>query len=1084
MPEASGVPQDARIERIETFPPCPPGSEFPRADPSGTSPALPPAAAWPGSWDLQPLWQRPWPDGRLAAALHHPWGELHRPDWRARGLIIWPRGGQWCVLRLELACPPPWRSLAPQAAAARCRLVLRWWADQAQLLAHGRLVHSGDLFDTACRWPLPASWWGGEPLCLELRLRSPLHDDGALIHSRLELEPTDPTDPLGLLADQRNALVQLRRAAGQPDRPPAAAGFHVLGHAHLDLAWLWPVADTWQAAERTFASALDLIERFPQLHFAHSTPALYAWLERHRPRLWRRLQAAVRAGRFEPINGPWVESDCVLISTASLLRQFQLGQLDSRRRFPGLEHALAWLPDSFGFGAGLPAVAAATGVRWFCTHKLAWNATNPFPHRLFRWQARCGAELLALMTAPIGTDGDPLAMERERLAWQGGTGLAEALWLPGVGDHGGGPTAEMLEQLALWDGQSAAAPQRHGRLRTYLAGLELHAAQLPVWRDELYLELHRGCATSRPDQKRHNRTLERLLREADLAVALTGQARAAEAATGPAAVEVPDWRPLLFQQFHDILPGTSVPEVFEQAEPQWRAARRQARDQRDRALQLWLGGAAGGTGWWVAQLQPLQPRPRTLRLPAGQWRAQGQRLPAQPARAGGTWVQLPPLAGITALPLECQVAGPQPPATATPDRLTPEWPTPDRPVEAPVWVEGLRAGNGLLTVSLGPAGIEQLHDGQGVPQLAAPLAWGRYADRGEFWDAWDLAADYRDHPLPWQWCGEPRWRERGPLCASFSWHGRCSASAVRLEGRLLAGSPWLELALSLDWRQRHELLRLELPLRQPADRWAADTSGGVLERPAAPVTPREQARWEVAAISWLASCAAGGGLAVLLDGPQGVSAQADRLGVSLLRAPTWPDPGADNGWQRLRLALMPYRARWWQAGVPAEAQAFREPLWRRPARLSPASAGQFSAGQASAGPLPRLVLPPLPAGVQLVALRPPLRERAGYGPWGNRSGWGHGSGAGTPDGTGLDGTGFEEIGFQGTGLRRGSAVVLSLHNLSPVRQRVVLGPHWRVLELLDGLDQPLPQEGGCPVAEDGVWVLRPWQLAHARLQAR
>ena len=973
------------------------------------------------AWDLQPLWQTRHPGGGLGPALRHPWGELHRPDWHARGLVIWPRGGLQIELRLQLPCPPVWRQAQlPLRPGLRARLVLRWWADAVELRVDGRPVHRGDLFDTACRWALPESWWLGVPLDLELRLRSPLHDDGALIHSRLELEPLDPADPLGVLGGQVRDLHALRRAAGQPEGAPAAAGFHVLGHAHLDLAWLWPVADTWQAAERTFDSALDLIERFPQLHFAHSTPALYAWLEQHRPRLWQRLKSAVRAGRFEPINGPWVETDCVLISTASLLRQFQLGQADSLRRFPELEHALAWLPDSFGFAAGLPAVAAATGVRWFCTHKLAWNATNPFPHRLFRWRSRCGAEVLALMTAPIGTDADPLAMERERLAWQSATGLEEVLWLPGVGDHGGGPTAEMLEQLGLWEGQPAAAPQRHGRLRDYLARLEPQAAQWPVWRDELYLELHRGCATSRPDQKRHNRTLERLLREADLAFALAAAHPGGEMEPEPGVGTSPDWRPLLFQQFHDILPGTSVPEVFDQAEPQWRAARRQARRQRDGALQTWLGGLDGGGGWWVAQLQPLQPRPRCLRLPEGQWVCRGLRLPAQPARAGGTWVQLPPIAGVAALPLQRRDPGGE--AAEVQDASVQHAAVQDAAVQDAVWVEGDRAGNGLLSFSLGPAGLEQLLDSAGVPQLARPLSWCRYADRGEFWDAWDLAADYRDHPLPWRWQGQPRWQECGPLCASFSWHGSCGTSAVRLDGRLLAGSPWLELVLSVDWRQRHELLRLEVPLRQQADRWAADTSGGVLERPATAVTARERARWEVAAISWMASCSTAGGLAVLLDGPQGVSAQADRLGVSLLRAPTWPDPGADNGWVRQRLALMPCPAGWRQAAVPAQAQAFREPLWLRPA--------------------PGVSSPPHPSGVSALPAMPP--------------------------------------GVQLLSLRQGGPgdFVISLANLTPCRQPVDLGSSWDVRARLDGLDRP---EQGSPVVASPLqaapMVLAPWQLA-------
>jgi alpha-mannosidase len=1004
------------------------------------------------SRDLQPLWRCAQPDGEFASALAHPWGARHRPDWHRRGLVIWPRGGLWRLLNLELVCPPAWRDLqglgaglgidlaAEPPGAARARLVLRWWADAVQLRVDGQLVHEGDLFDTACRWSLPERWWRGEPLRLELRLRSPLHDDGALIHSRIELEPLDPADPAGLLDDTRRQLVALREAAGQPPLPPADAGFHVLGHAHLDLAWLWPVADTWQAAERTFGSALALMERFPQLHFAHSTPALYAWLQQHRPALMAAIEVAVAAGRFEPINGPWVETDCVLVSTASLLRQFEEGQVFSRAAFPTLRHELAWLPDSFGFGAGLPAVAVATGVRWFCTHKLAWNATNPFPHRLFRWRGRDGAELLALMTAPIGTDGDPVAMETYRLDWQRATGLSQALWLPGVGDHGGGPTAEMLEQLQLWEQQPAAAPQRHGTLRSYLAQLEPLAPQLPVWRDELYLELHRACATSRPDQKRHNRTLERLLREADLAGVLAGE---------PAMPPV-DWRSLLFQQFHDILPGTSIPEVFDQAEPQWRAARRLAVRQRDQALLRWLEASATGahpaalpssaTGqraWWVAQLQPQRARCRTLRLPAGCWQSGGSWLPAQPAAAGGQWVQLPPLAGVMAQRLEQHPAG----------QSAGERPGLDRP-EQPVRISGSRCSNGLVGFLLGAAGVEQLWGRDGAPLLAAPLRWCRYRDGGEFWDAWDLAAHYRDEPLPWAWPEPPVWVERGPLCASFVWRGQCGRSAVRLQGRLLAGSPWLELVLSVDWRQRHELLRLELPLAQEAPRWAADTSGGVIERPTAARTPREQVRWELPVISWMASAGAdrrvpdgaadagrvdagpagqaGADLAVLLDGPQGVSAAPGLLGVSLLRAPTWPDPGADNGWQRQRLALLPCPAGWCAADVPAQATAFREPLWLRPVTVQAGPAG----GQA---------LPPLPPGLQLISLRPRTEDP---GEIQNRA---------------------------------QNEAEITVQNLTPARQRLDLGPHWQLVAKLagGGAVTHACRDGGA----DEPGRVAPWQLA-------
>jgi len=1046
MPEGLPVGHQARIETFQSRSPAPS----------------------PVPLDLQPLWHCPGPAGEPIVALNHPWGALHRPDWAARGLVIWPRGGLWRQLRLRLERPAAWAPLGPDGA--RARLVLRWWADAVELRVDGRPVHAGDLFDTACRWELPGRWWEGQPLELELRLRSPLHDDGALIESQVVLEPRDPADPLGLLTPTVEELERLRREAGRPPGP-GAGRVQVLGHAHLDLAWLWPVADTWRAAERTFRSALDLLERFPQLHFGHSTPALYAWLEQHRPTLFAAIQAAMAAGRWEPLNGPWVETDCVLVGTASLLRQFQEGQRYSRRAFPSWEHSVAWLPDSFGFSAGLPAVATATGVRWFCTHKLAWNATNPFPHRLFRWRSRCGAELLTLMTAPIGTDGDPVAIERHRIQWQAATGCVDALWLPGVGDHGGGPTAEMLEQLALWQHHPAVAPQRHGSLRGFLADLEPLAAQLPVWRDELYLELHRGCPTSRPDQKRHNRTLERLLREAELARALAlassrrpdpGEApgsaalppspppsgallaegsaersgdRAAERVAGrisaacgdpsaPGAASPPggpdcdpiDWRPLLFQQFHDILPGTSIPEVFEQAEPQWRAARRRARRQRDRALgaRSAVAGAPEGERWRVAQLQPLPAMPATLRLPAGSWQVEGpagsRPLLGQPAPGGGQWVQLEGIAGIGSVelrrhraPARGGVSGPAP--SSSPPSVAGE----AVPLQYPVLLEPApelgpahwRLGNGLVTAVVGPGGVEQLLDRHGTAQLAAPLAWGRWSDRGEFWDAWDLAPAERRRALPWLWEEAPVWIEAGPLCGRFRLRGRCGASPVRLEGRLLAGQPWLELVLSLDWRQRHELLRLEVPLAVPARRWAADTPAGVLERPAEPRTARERARWEVAALAWLASVgpAAGGGLAVLLDGPQGVDATAERLGVSLLRAPTWPDPGADNGFQRLRLALMPCGEGWRQAGVPLQARRLREPLWCHP--VDPAGAVPLGAG-----------CPPLEPDLALVSLR-----------------------------AAADGSGD---------------LVVAIHNEGPCRRVFDPGGGWRLVARLTGLDEPLP----------------------------
>ena len=928
--------------------------------------------------DLKAGWYR-MKDPDQCSVLADQWGQKHRPDWVERGLLVWPRGGVWLQLEQKLSWPDDWRAFC----ASRLRIVLQWWADEARLWVDGVLVHQGDLFDTTCRWPVPETARAGEPLRLQLELRSPCHDDGALITSDLVLEPlccgADPDQSQlaealelhleadGTFPESWLDLDPLSREAADAvalllsERPRPSGGIHWFGHAHLDLAWLWSVADTWQAAERTFRSALQLMGRFPQLHFAHSTPALYHWLEQHRPALFHALKQASRVGRWEPINGPWVESDCVLLSTASLWRQFSLGQLYSKNTFPEWAHELAWLPDSFGFAAGLPAIAERTGVRWFCTHKLAWNATNPFPHRLFRWRSRNRAEVLALMLPPIGTGGNPLEILREQRGWQQATALNQALWVPGVGDHGGGPTAEMLEQLQLWENHPQAIAQKPGTLRDYLASLEAHVETLPVWRDELYLELHRACATTRPDQKRHNRELEQLLREADLASALL--ICRGLAASRSAQKVCSDWRPLLFQQFHDILPGTSIPEVFDQAQPVWHAARRSAKRLRDQSLQQLLqalihGVEPGQTSslaqdtWVWMGLQPLFRWSPLLRLPRGIWSSDQKALPSQDAPGGSAWVQLPIQRGVTSVPLQ---------RSSDPlgkERLSPAV---RRAVKSTSKENGdWLISNGLLEIEIGRMGVHQLRDGEGIDQLARPIQLSRFLDRGEFWDAWDLASDYRQHPLSIEWDGPPKFVESGPLVTRLVQRGSIATStaktALRLGIKIQADCPWLELSWDFNWCQTHELLRLEIPLASKVARWASDTSGGVIERPAQATTAAEQERWEVPVISWCASesMAPGGGLAVLLNGPQGIGCEADRLGISLLRGATWPDPSADRGWHRQRLALMPAPRGWSVDGVPQAAVAFREPGWLGRAELRE----------------PWQAMPPLPLGVVPIAMTP------------------------------------------------------------------------------------------------------------------
>src|SRR4028119_2101715 len=246
---------------------------------------------------------------------------------------------------------------------------------------------------------------------------------------------------------------------------------YLVGHAHLDLAWLWPVPETWQAAQRTFESVLKLQSEFPDLIFCHSTPALYAWIEEHRPDLFAAIKKQVAAGCWEVVGGMWVEPDLNLISAESMVRQVFYGQRYAKEKFGELMR-VAWLPDTFGFGWQLPQILRQGGVDYFVTQKLRWNDTTEFPHGAFWWEGLDGTKIFSMMSSPIGEGIESVKMASHAFDWQAKTTLQDALWLPGVGDHGGGPTRDMLEVAKRWKMSSFFPRLEFAKAVDYLSLIE------------------------------------------------------------------------------------------------------------------------------------------------------------------------------------------------------------------------------------------------------------------------------------------------------------------------------------------------------------------------------------------------------------------------------------------------------------------------------------------------------------------------------------------------------------------------------------------------------------------------------------
>ena len=451
--------------------------------------------------------------------------------------IAWSAGRQvrWLAQRLTI----PHNLQGYPLAGLALRLVLTWWAEDAQIFVNGQLVQEGDLFDSSARVLLTPSATPGEEIIVAVRLVSPGHDIGALMHSKCVYERErgrgerwgdggdgemgemgevayaaatregrwgdgenfsihnpaaiagtqskskiqNPIDP-GFVADELTVLHNYLEAfepekldflaaaitkidwnsrsdaakfdtclsAVRQNLQPLAVGIkqrclHLLGHAHLDMAWLWSVSETWDVAQSTFESVLTLQQDFPDLTFCHTSPALYAWIEEHRPDLFTAIQEAVAAGRWEVVGGMWVEPEVNLVTGESLVRQLLYGQRYTQEKF-GAIAKVAWLPDSFGFCWQLPQIFKQSGIEYFVTGKLHWNDTTKFPHGVFWWQSPDGTQLLTLMSPPNlrgVMDTNPIAMASYAIDWETQTGLKDAFWLPGVGDHGGGPSRDMLE---------------------------------------------------------------------------------------------------------------------------------------------------------------------------------------------------------------------------------------------------------------------------------------------------------------------------------------------------------------------------------------------------------------------------------------------------------------------------------------------------------------------------------------------------------------------------------------------------------------------------------------------------------------
>lgn len=919
-----------------------------------------------------------------------------------RGHIAWAAGRQLLCLEQQFYLPTAIQSYS--LAGKAVRLALRWWAEKAEIFVNDQLVQAGDLFDCFTRVLLSSSAVPGEVITVRLELLSPGHDAGALVDSRLIFESvsSDEADP-GFVANEL-AVLQGYVERFQPEKLEMLAAatdlidwsaladsaseqlscrskrfeqslvilrqtlqplgdwlkqrqISLLGHAHLDLAWLWPVSETWEAAERTFKSVLALQQDFSDLTFCHSTPALYAWIEHHRPDLFQAIQQQVATGRWEVVAGLWVEPELNLVSGESLVRQVLYGQHYVQAKFGNLS-PIAWLPDSFGFCWQLPQILKQGGVEYFVTQKLCWNDTTEFPHSVFWWRSPDGTQLFSIMAPAIGESIDPVKMAAFAQTWEAQTGVKQALWLPGVGDHGGGPTRDMLEAAQRWQ-QSPLFPQLESTTAyDFLHTLESTAQEVPVWEDELYLEFHRGCYTTHADQKWCNRRCESLLYQAELFASL---ATLISGTAYPKAKLETTWKQVLFNQFHDILPGSAIPEVYQDANRDWREVEQVG----TQILQDSLRAIVAKIKIPPSPLNKGSARGREISIEnsndttssAG---ISNDGIPLVPVvvfnslnwqRSEVVSLQLPenfnPSQGWHVIDLEgnvvpCQMQPSQPAllflASDIPSvgyRVFWLKQNLDSPAQSQqAYPQDFGLENEYLRVNVDPdtgdltSVFDKINHQEVLSGPGNQLQF--FQDRGQYWDAWNIDPNYADYPLPPAKLQAIQWLAHGPLQSRLQVIRQFGQSQFFQDYVLETGSAVLKIETRVDWQEGQVLAKVAFPLTVQASYATYEVPCGAIRRPThsspEPLEPTEAAKWEVPALHWADLSNSTYGASLLNDCKYGYDAQLNQLRLSLLRSPNWPDPNADRGWHQFTYALYPHSGSWQAAQTPQRGYELNQPL--------------------------------------------------------------------------------------------------------------------------------------------------------------
>lgn len=695
-----------------------------------------------------------------------------------------------------------------------------------------------------------------------------------------------------------------------------------IGHTHIDVAWWWTVAQTREKVGRSFATVLKLMEEYPNYKFMSSQPQLYYFLKERYPELYEQVKERVKEKRWEPEGGMWVEADCNLTSGESLVRQFMHGKRFFKEEF-GVDNKILWLPDVFGYSGALPQIMKKCGIDYFMTTKLAWNQFNKIPYDTMMWRGIDGTEVLTHLITTLGVSQPikdffttyngmlhPDAIMGGWMRYQNKDINNDILISYGYGDGGGGPTREMIEtSIRMEKGVKGIPCVRQEFARNYFDELAERVEgnrRLPVWEGEFYFEYHRGTLTSMGRNKRSNRKSELGLMDLELLSVL-----AEKMVAYPTEELDAIWKLVLINQFHDILPGSSIKEVYDVTKAEYaEIAEKLEKMIAERKKALAGSGDAitifNTTGKERSDIVVLGPTDAEVLVDT-----EGNTYPIQQTKEGAVaYVQNLPSKGYKSF------TG----AKAEKEAALPFTLVNDYQLETPFFTIKLDEQGMFTSIFDKENDREVIQEGQRANLIRM------YEDKPIYFDNWDIDIYYTEKFWDVDQVEHMEWTEVGPVRAVLEIERKASKSTIRQKIIFYADSRRIEFSTHVDWKEHQTLLKVHFPVAVHTDEATFDVQFGNLTRKTHQNTSWDVARFESCGQKWMDLSEGHYGVSLLNDCKYGHSVKDSNMALTLIKSGTEPNPTTDQEEHDFTYAIYPHAEGWRQAQTVTEAYKLNQPL--------------------------------------------------------------------------------------------------------------------------------------------------------------